>query len=110
MLRITLEFEREVLLKILAQITHSVTAISEFRGATAPSQARAAPRPGGGETKALGALLLTTREAAKALKISERTLWTFTTQREIPCVRIGRSVRYSPKDLERWIENSVKKD
>ncbi len=48
--------------------------------------------------------LLTVREAAGLLRISDRTLWTLTSQGEIPSVRVGRSVRYDPVDLTRWID------
>jgi predicted DNA-binding transcriptional regulator AlpA len=50
-------------------------------------------------------LLLTARDAARALAVSERTLWGLTQPRgPIPCVRVGaRSVRYSVADLEHWI-------
>jgi excisionase family DNA binding protein len=49
-------------------------------------------------------LLLTAREAARSLAISERKLWELTKRKLIPCVRIGRAVRYSPLDLQAWIE------
>jgi excisionase family DNA binding protein len=48
-------------------------------------------------------LLLTPRDAAKALAISERTLWTLTNDGKIPHKRIGRAVRYSVADLQAWI-------
>ena len=48
-------------------------------------------------------LLLDARDAAKALAISPRTLWSLTNSGEIPCVRIRRSVRYDPADLRAWI-------
>lgn len=48
-------------------------------------------------------LLLTEREAAKALAVSPRKLWGLRTAGEIPCVRFGRSVRYDPVDLQAWI-------
>ncbi len=48
--------------------------------------------------------LLTTREAAKALHICERTLHTLTKSGEIQAVRFGRAVRYDPGALARWIE------
>ena len=51
------------------------------------------------------ALLLTAAEAAKALAISPRTLWSLTDSGKIPCVRIGRSVRYDPVDLRAWINS-----
>jgi excisionase family DNA binding protein len=49
-------------------------------------------------------LLVTPREAAALLSISERTLWSMTKTGEISVVRIGRTVRYDPHDLRRWIE------
>ncbi len=50
-------------------------------------------------------LLLTPREAAAALSISERTLWSITAPRgALRLVRIGRSVRYDPHDLAAYIE------
>ena len=49
-------------------------------------------------------MLLTPKEAANALSISERTLWTLSDAGEIPTVRFGRTVRYTPADLEAWIE------
>lgn len=48
-------------------------------------------------------LLLSPPEAARALKLSERTLSHFTANGTIPCIRIGRSVRYSPDALRAWI-------
>lgn len=48
--------------------------------------------------------LLTAREAAIALSISERTLWNLTNRGDLPCIRLGRSVRYSREDLLGWIE------
>lgn len=48
--------------------------------------------------------LLRPREAAEALAISERALWSLTAGKEMPCVRIGRSVRYLPADLAAFVE------
>ncbi len=48
-------------------------------------------------------LLVSAREAAAALSISERTLWSLTAKGEIPCVRIGRAVRYSRRELEQFV-------
>lgn len=48
--------------------------------------------------------LLTIREAAARLGISERKLWDLTMPRgPLPCVRIGQSVRYVPDDLDEFI-------
>ena len=48
-------------------------------------------------------LLLKAGQAAAVLGISERKLWELTNRGVIPCVRIGRSVRYSRRTLEAWI-------
>jgi excisionase family DNA binding protein len=55
-------------------------------------------------------LLLTPDQAATALAICPRTLWSRTVSGEIPYVRIGRSVRYSPDDLNTWIENNKQEE
>lgn len=55
-------------------------------------------------TSALTMLLLTTKQAAKALAISERTLWELTRRGEIRRIKIGASVRYDPRDLQAWID------
>jgi excisionase family DNA binding protein len=48
-------------------------------------------------------LLITRAEAATLLSISQRLLWTLTNTGVIPCVRLGRAVRYSLNDLHDWI-------
>lgn len=48
-------------------------------------------------------LLMTTREAARALAVSARTLWTLTKAGALPAVRIGRSVRYAVDDVQAFI-------
>jgi excisionase family DNA binding protein len=49
-------------------------------------------------------LLLTPKEARSILRIGERKLFELTKEGTIPCVRIGRLVRYDPADLRTWIE------
>ena len=52
-------------------------------------------------------LLLTPCDAAAALSISERSLWSLSYPRgPIGVVRIGRAVRYDVEDLRAWIEAS----
>ena len=58
------------------------------------------------EIAKIASLLWTCREAATALHVSERTLWALTKEGKIPCVRIGRAVRYDPEDIKRWIEKT----
>ena len=48
--------------------------------------------------------LLRSDEAAKLLAISPRTLWTLADDGEIPVVRVGRSVRCDPANLQDCIE------
>lgn len=55
------------------------------------------------QTSAITILLLTSREAAKLLKISARTLWHLTASGQLPAVRIGRSVRYDLEDLQSFV-------
>ena len=49
-------------------------------------------------------LLLTPPQAAEALQISERKLWSMKASGEIPFILLGRSVRYPVADLQRWID------
>ncbi|MCU0918405.1 MAG: helix-turn-helix domain-containing protein [Planctomycetes bacterium] len=52
-------------------------------------------------------ILLTARQAARWLNISERTLYARTADGSIAVVRIGnRGIRYDPADLRRWIERA----
>jgi excisionase family DNA binding protein len=54
-------------------------------------------------------MLLTAREAAKVLAVSERTLFSLTKSGAIPVVRIGdRGIRYDPADLRAWIDSAKK--
>ena len=50
-----------------------------------------------------GRLSLRAREAAKAIGISERTLWSLTAANEIPHVRVGRAVLYPVDGLRDWL-------
>jgi predicted DNA-binding transcriptional regulator AlpA len=50
-------------------------------------------------------LLWKADEAAAAIQVCEKTLWSLTAPRgPIPCVRLGRSIRYSPAAIQRWID------
>lgn len=54
--------------------------------------------------------LLTTVQAAELLNISQRHLWTITQKRLLRCIRIGRSVRYSPEDIRVFLASSVQRE
>jgi excisionase family DNA binding protein len=47
----------------------------------------------------LPSLLVRPDEAAKLLAVSPRTLWSLTHAGVVPCVRLGKSVRYSMDTL-----------
>ena len=49
-------------------------------------------------------LLLTATQAAESLAISPRKLWAMTQSGEIPCIRLGRCVRYPVDGLRLWID------
>jgi excisionase family DNA binding protein len=51
--------------------------------------------------------LLTRREAAKFLAISERKFASLVAAGRIPRVRIDRSTRYRPQDLDRFSESNL---
>jgi len=55
------------------------------------------------EPRADFAPLLTYREAAKVLGVTERTIWTLVNAGSLPAVRFGRSVRIDPADLRGFI-------
>lgn len=47
--------------------------------------------------------LLRPKEAAELLAISPRKLWGLTACGDVPCIHIGRAVRYDLADLLAWI-------
>jgi excisionase family DNA binding protein len=53
-------------------------------------------------------LLVKAPEAAKLLGIGRRKLWTMTNCGEIPYVRFGAAVRYSPTALQEWVARKTK--
>ena len=48
-------------------------------------------------------LLINSREAARMLGISSRTLWGWTVSGDIESVRCGRILRYDPEVLRQWV-------
>ena len=54
-------------------------------------------------------LLLSVRDAAKALSVCEKTLWTLTQKGQIPVIRIGRAIRYPVDGLRVWIQKESEK-
>lgn len=58
-------------------------------------------RPGREEVR-----LLNIKEAARFLGTTDKTLYTKIWRREIPFIKLGRSVRFDVRDLEALIERS----
>ena len=49
-------------------------------------------------------LLIDNREAAKLLRVSERTLWRMWNEEQMPApIRIGRAVRWNYEELREWV-------
>jgi excisionase family DNA binding protein len=55
-------------------------------------------------TACADSLALRPRDAARALGVSERTLWTLTKQGQVPHLRLGKAVRYPVHLLRQWME------
>lgn len=58
---------------------------------------------GTNETHDGTALLIDARTAATLLALGSRSLWALSKADAIPSRRIGRSVRYCPRELRAWI-------
>jgi len=61
--------------------------------------------PGRGrDPQSVPPILLSLKDAARALAVSDRSLWEWTKAGKVPHIRLGRRVLYSPDDLRRWVE------
>ena len=47
--------------------------------------------------------LLTLRETAALLSVSEKSVRRLVANQRIPCLRVGRQLRFVPSDLLRWV-------
>jgi len=63
------------------------------------------PFPQGPENGLAEPILLSQRNAARALAISERSLYEWTHAGRVPYVRLGRRVLYQPDALRRWVRS-----
>lgn len=54
-------------------------------------------------------LAMRPKEAAKALGIGERLLWSMTNRGEIPHLKLGKAVLYPVLELQRWLSERAQK-
>jgi len=47
--------------------------------------------------------LLTLRDLAQTLQVSETTIRRMVAKRRLPCLRVGRQLRFAPDALSRWL-------
>ena len=50
-------------------------------------------------------ILLTVKELAAALKLTEQTIQRYILRNEIPYRKIMRAIRFRPSEINRWIDN-----
>lgn len=48
--------------------------------------------------------LLTVRELARFLSVHEKTIYDWTARGELPCIRLGKRLRFSASDVGRWLQ------
>jgi len=50
-------------------------------------------------------LLLTPDEVAEMLRVARKTVVVMAREKRIPCIRIGRFVRFEPGEIARWLDS-----
>ncbi len=49
--------------------------------------------------------LLTPEDVAQMLGVARKTVVVWARLGQIPCVRVGRLVRFDPAEIDRWLDN-----
>lgn len=88
-----------------APVTEGVARDGAAPATTAGFTGATAPVTSGGFAVSVPQLL-TYKQAATVLGVTERTIWTLVNRGSLPVVRFGRSVRIDPADLRAFIERS----
>ena len=60
-----------------------------------------------GSNRGVGKRLLTTRETAEYLGLATETVYRKARLRELPSVKVGRSLRFDLQALERYVEQNT---
>lgn len=47
--------------------------------------------------------IMTVKEVASYLKVAEKTAYRLASQGELPCFKVGGSLRFEKSDIEKWI-------
>lgn len=68
-----------------------------------PSHARVTPEHGGGQHEAL----LKPEAVARLLACSPKSVYAWAARGLLPCVRLGRLVRFRPSDVRRFVEANM---
>ena len=64
---------------------------------------RGKPEASARSARGLGEPLLTIREVAEFLHLDEKTVRRWAARGRIPCVRLGRALRFARGDVFRWV-------
>jgi hypothetical protein len=56
--------------------------------------------------KAIDPILISARQAARALAMCEKRIVTMTKAGDLPCIRNGRRILYDPDDLKAWVQRN----
>lgn len=102
-LQITVTLDEDILTDLIRRAVISATGIDPEREARVRASQHA--NFGGQKPPEDKGLLIDTRQAAKLLKVSARTLWQMENDGRMPAaIRIGgRAVRWSHEELQAWV-------
>jgi excisionase family DNA binding protein len=51
--------------------------------------------------------ILTIEDVCKKLKLTKNQVYHLTSARRIPCFKVGKSLRFRMKDIDRWIDDQM---
>ncbi|MBI2071323.1 MAG: helix-turn-helix domain-containing protein [Elusimicrobia bacterium] len=52
--------------------------------------------------------LLTPKETAQYLAVSQKTVYKWVFFRKIPCVKLGKALRFDKTEIDRWVDGQRK--